>query len=85
MITVIVFFIVGFSVILSYDWTNGGFVPDAPATILFGVLVAAILFIAAMYTRRGPVYMFPSRGCPSCRRNVPADSNLCPYCGFRLR
>src|SRR3989304_8170851 len=50
MIMTIVFFIIGLSVIMSYDWPNGRFRPDAATTILFGILVAAIIYIATRYT-----------------------------------
>ncbi len=50
MIMTIVFFIIGLSVILAYDWKNGGFQPNAAMTILFGILVAAIIYIATRYT-----------------------------------
>ena len=51
MVMTIVFFIIGLSVLLSWDWTtNAGFRPDAAMTILFGILVAAIIYIATRYT-----------------------------------
>ena len=50
MVMTIVFFIIGLSVILSYNWSAGGFYPDAATTILFGILVAAIIYIATRYT-----------------------------------
>ncbi len=50
MVMTIVFFIIGLSVILSYDWEHGGFRSDAATTILFGILVAAIIYIATRYT-----------------------------------
>ena len=50
MVMTIVFLIIGLSIILSYDWTNGGFLPSAPTNILFGILVAAIIYIATRYT-----------------------------------
>ncbi len=50
MIMTIVFFIIGLSVIMAYDWQNGGFRSDAATTILFGILVAAIIYIATRYT-----------------------------------
>lgn len=50
MIMTIVFFIIGLSVIMSYDWPNGRFRSDAATTILFGILVAAIIYIATRYT-----------------------------------
>jgi Lon-like ATP-dependent protease len=48
----IVLFIVGLSVILSYMWWENPprFRPDAPNIILFGILVAAIIYIATRYT-----------------------------------
>ncbi len=77
----IMFFIVGLSVVLSYDWGGNppAFRPDAATTILFGVLVAAIVYIAfrSSSTSRGV--------CPACRRIIPGDAYLCPYCGQRLR
>src|SRR5207249_3677683 len=47
-----VFFIIGLSVILSYQWGSPTpeFRPDAPNIILFGILVAAIIYIATRYT-----------------------------------
>jgi Lon-like ATP-dependent protease len=51
MVMTIVFFIIGLSILLSWDWTtNTGFRPDAAMTILFGILVAAIIYIATRYT-----------------------------------
>src|SRR2546427_5115917 len=52
MVMTIVFFIIGLSVILSYQWGSATpeFPPDAPHIILFGILPAAILYIATRYT-----------------------------------
>ncbi len=50
MVMTIVFFIIGLSVILSFDWSTSSFRPDAAMTILFGILVAAIIYIATRYT-----------------------------------
>src|SRR3990172_8916622 len=52
MIMTIVFFIIGLSVIMAYNWgvDPPGFRPDAPNIILFGILVAAIIYIATRYT-----------------------------------
>lgn len=52
MVMTIVLFIIGLGVIMSYDWKGGtGFLPSAPTTILFAILVAAIIYIATRYTR----------------------------------
>ncbi len=52
MVMTIVFFIIGLSVILAYNWGSNppSFKPDASTTILFGILVAAIIYIAFRYT-----------------------------------
>src|SRR2546428_3209438 len=52
MMMTILFFIIGLSVILSYQWGSETpqFRPDAPNIILFGILVAAIIYIATRYT-----------------------------------
>src|SRR5256885_9694484 len=52
MVMTIVFFIIGLSVILSYEWgaPTPAFRNDAPNIILFGILVAAIIYIATRYT-----------------------------------
>src|SRR5438445_7487964 len=52
MMMTILFFIVGLSVLLSYQWGSETpqFRPDAPNIILFGILVAAIIYIATRYT-----------------------------------
>src|SRR5438034_9603030 len=55
MVMTIVFFIIGLSVILSYNWgaQTPEFRTDAPNIILFGGLVAAIIYIATRYTGHG--------------------------------
>jgi len=79
-ILTIVFFIFGLSVILSFDFgeTPPGFRPDAGTTIVFGGLVAGIIYAATRQTPRG------QRMCPACGRAIPMDSLLCPHCGLRL-
>jgi len=51
MMMTIIFFIIGLSVILAYNWSQD---PSRPlfdsTTILFGILVAAIIYIATRYT-----------------------------------
>src|SRR5439155_18869215 len=51
----IVFVISGLSLILSYQWDSPTpqFRPAAPNIILFGILLAAIIYIATRYTGRG--------------------------------
>ena len=51
MMMTIIFFIIGLSVILSYKWDpNEPGPPFNSTTILFGILVAAIIYIATRYT-----------------------------------
>ncbi len=50
MVMTIVFLIIGLSILLSYNWQGGGFLPSASTNILFGILVAAIIYIATRYT-----------------------------------
>ena len=83
----IVFFLIGLSVFLSYDWGSPTpqFRSDAPLVIFFGIFVAAIIYIAARYTIRGAgPFGFGLRFCPGCGRQIPFDARLCPYCGQRL-
>jgi hypothetical protein len=79
----IVFFIIGLSVILSYEWgpATPQFRPDGPNIILFGILVAAIIYIAARYAGQTQLR---SRQCTSCGRSIPFDALFCPYCGFQF-
>ena len=79
----VVFFIIGLSVILSYEWgaPTPQFRPDAPNIILFGILVAAILYLAARY---GGQTRLHRRLCTSCGRAIPSDSLYCPYCGVQF-
>ncbi len=83
----IVFFIIGLSVVLSYDWRapTPQFRPDAGPVILFGILVAAIIYIATRYTisASGP-FGFGLRFCPECGRQIRFDAPVCPYCNHRL-
>ena len=83
MLMTLVFFIINVSVILSYEWgaPTPQFRPDAPNIILFGILVAAIIYIAARYSGQA---RFRTRLCTSCGRSVPFDALFCPYCGIRF-
>jgi len=83
MVMTIVFFIIGLSVILSYNWgaQTPEFRTDAPNIILFGILVAALIYLAARY---GGQARFRSRHCTACGRGIPFDALLCPYWGFRF-
>jgi hypothetical protein len=83
----VVFFIIGFSVILAYDWgaPTPSFRMDAPNIILFGILVAAIIYIASRFRMGGPgAAGFRLRFCPACGRQIRFDATQCPYCGHRL-
>jgi predicted nucleic acid-binding Zn ribbon protein len=79
----IVFSIIQLSVILSYDWgaPTPRFRPDAPNIILFGILVATIIYIA---TRHAGQAKLRSRLCTVCGRGIPFDAVFCPYCGYRF-
>jgi hypothetical protein len=83
----IAFFIIGLSIVLSYDWGAPApqFRSDAGLTILLGILVAAIIYIASRYTTKGAgPFGLGLRFCPACGRRIPFDARLCPYCGQRL-
>jgi len=83
MIMTVVFFIIGLSVIASYEWGAAipQFRPDAPNIILFGTLVAAIVYVAM---RNAGWTQLQSRQCTSCGRSIPFDALFCPYCGFQF-
>ena len=83
----IVFFIIGLSVILSYDWESPTpqFRQDAGLVILLGILISAIIYIAARYAARGPgVFGMGLRFCPECGRQIRFDATVCPYCNHLL-
>ena len=77
-LTTLVFFIVGLSVILSFDWSTGSFSPNAPFTIAIAVLIAVALYVLISYVARN------IRRCVACGRSVPMDAVVCPYCGGPL-
>jgi hypothetical protein len=83
MVMTIVFFVIGLSVIFSYEWgaPSPQFRPDAPNILFLGILVAAIIYIAARYSGQA---RFRARLCTSCGRSVPFDALFCPYCGIRF-
>jgi predicted nucleic acid-binding Zn ribbon protein len=83
MVMTIVFFIIGLSVILSYEWgaPTPQFRPDAPNILFLGILVAAIVYIAARYAAQA---RSRARQCTSCGRAIPFDALFCPYCGFQF-
>jgi len=86
-IMTIVFFIIGLSVVLSYDWgaPTPQFRPDAGLVILLGILVGAIIYIAARYSSQsGGPYGFGLRFCPECGRQIRFDATVCPHCHRRL-
>src|SRR6266550_4500559 len=78
MVMTIVFFIIGLSVILSYEWgaPTPAFRNDAPNIILFGILVAAIIYIASRVSTLG---LHRPLSCTSCGRRIPFDARFCPY------
>ena len=79
----VVFFIIGLSVILSYEWGAAppGFRPDAPWIILFAVLVASLIFIASWASHQGFGHQ---RLCTSCGQRIQFDALFCPYCGYQF-
>ena len=86
-VMMVVFFIIGLSVVLSYDWRSPtpAFRPDAGTVILFGILVAAIIYIAARYAGQDDWQSrFRLRFCPNCGRQIRFDAIVCPYCNHRL-
>ncbi len=86
-VMVFAFFIIGLSVILSYDWRSPTpqFRQDAGPVILFGIVVAAIIYIASRYTAQGGGPLgFGLRFCPECGRQIRFDANQCPYCHHLL-
>ena len=83
----IVFFIIGLSVVLSYDWGSPTpqFRPDAGLVILLGILISAIIYIAARYAAKGPGAIgMGLRFCPACGRRIRFDATICPYCNRSL-
>jgi len=83
----IVFFIIGLSVILSYNWgaPTPQFRPDAGLVILLGILISAIIYIAARYAATGPgAFGMGLRFCPECGRQIRFDATVCPYCNRPL-
>src|SRR5436853_7725363 len=78
----IVFFIIGLSVILSYNWGSPTpeFRTDAPNIIVFGIVVAAIISIAARYGGQGTLH---SRHCSAVVRGLTLCEPLSPYSGVR--
>jgi len=82
-VTTIVFFIIGLSVILSYEWgaPTPAFRNDAPSIIFLAILVAAIIYIASRVSTLG---LHRPRSCTSCGRRIPFDALFCPYCGYQF-
>lgn len=77
----IIFFMIGLSAILSYNWSETEARPlFDPTTILVGVVIAAIIFVASRVRERGLRLRF----CPACGRQIPFDAHPCPYCGRQL-
>ena len=81
--TTIVFFIIGLSVILSYEWgaPTPSFRNDAPSIIFLAILVAAVIYIASRVSTLG---LHRPRSCTSCGRRIPFDALFCPYCGYQF-
>ena len=44
--------------------------------LIFGAIAAFILFLLGQKLRQIK--------CPDCRKNIPANANLCPYCGRKF-
>lgn len=79
MVAIILVFFISLIVLLSIDWTSNP--PNInPMVLLFGILVAGILWMAGRFA--GAV-----RSCRACGRTIfaPPDAVFCPYCGARLQ
>lgn len=46
--------------------------------ILLAMVIGAVCLIVAL-TRRNK-----ERKCPACKKKIPQQANVCPYCGERL-
>jgi len=74
----VVILLVGLSGLVSFNWSAGGFIPEAPTGIFLAALVGAIIYVSFRYAAAN------ARTCPACSRRIPPDALLCPYCGQRL-
>ena len=54
-------------------------------TILLGILISAIIYIASRYAARGPgAFGMGLRFCPECGRQIRFDATVCPDCNHLL-
>ena len=86
MVMVLLIFFIGLIVLLSLDFTTN---PPRfnPLVLLFGILVAGIIWMAFRATKRGMVsvgWPFPVRFCPVCGRSIPWNAEVCPFCGHQF-
>lgn len=45
--------------------------------LIFGAIAAFMIFLLGSRCIQD--------NCPSCNKRIPADSNLCPYCGYKIK
>ncbi len=76
MVRILLIFFIGLIVLLSIDFRTA---PPTfePIVLLFGILVAGIIWFARRVDQ-------PFRKCPACTRIIPGYSVYCPICGQRL-
>lgn len=45
--------------------------------LIFGAIAAFMLFLVGMRSIQDT--------CSNCNKKIPADANLCPYCGYKIK
>ncbi len=79
MVAILLVFFIVLVVLLSIDWTARTF---NPMVLLFGILVAGIIWMARRYTwGAGPERWPRLRFCPGYGRTIPWRTDECPHCG----
>jgi hypothetical protein len=68
------------SLLLSFNWVQGGFYPNVSTNILLAVLGSSLVYLGLVLSR----FFAFRRSCPGCGRGISFEAEACPYCGRRL-
>ncbi len=77
------FVLIIMSILLSFGRDGEtGVVTIDPITIILGIFVASLIFLALIPKNRD---IIPTIPCHMCKMPIPIDGIYCPYCGYENR
>jgi preprotein translocase subunit Sec61beta len=74
--------IIGLSLLFSFYRTATGEISINPMIVVWGFIIAIVVFFALTFRRHGGIFLPKTRFCVSCGRGIPFDAVICPFCRY---